>query len=99
MDDPPLKFQTRGAIGIKRYVAQFANLAVELQQIGQGLFVIGSLLSLFENKGGIRSIVSDLIRPNERHVILRSQQLTQFVEETKPLLVIVRAPHSRLQPR
>src|SRR5436305_2224312 len=99
MDNPPLKFQTRGAICIERNVAQFPNLAVKLQKIGQGLFVICSLFSLLENKGSVRGIVCDLIRSNQWYVILPSQQLAQFIEETKPLLVIVRAPHSRLQPR
>src|SRR5688572_559509 len=99
MNYPPLQFQARNAIDVERNVAYLPNGAVELHQFRQGLFIVSLGLTVFESESSVGGEVSNLVRSNQRHVILRAQQFRQLIEKLHLLLVVVGTPHRGLEPR
>ena len=98
MHHPPFKLQARGAIGVKRSIADAPDRVVVVQKIGQGAFVIRPVGAIFENECCFRSVKGHYVRSQRRQSVLPAQKRSKLIEKPKPLPAVVGLPHVRFHP-
>jgi hypothetical protein len=76
--NPPLKLELRRLLDIERYVAHLVNRCVKTHEIRKRPFVIGAIVSIFEEESGFGSMVRAQVGPQKGQVVLRADQLGQL---------------------
>src|SRR5262245_32561207 len=97
MDDPPLEFHTCGSIHVEGSLTHFSNSAVVSKQVRKGALIIRPAGAVFEYECGLRGMIRNDIRTDQRQVVLLPQKESKFVEQLETLFGVIGPPHLRVQ--